>query len=69
MHSGSENITYERLLMLLLLLVLADKSPFHSSFLETLKYIMEVRKKTGTDFNCLVNETKISRNIKPAPFM
>lgn len=46
-----------------------DKSQFPSSFLETLKYIMEVKKETGTDFNYLVSETKINRNIKPAPFI
>lgn len=46
-----------------------DKSQFPYSFLETLKYIMEVKKETGTDFNYLVSETKINRNIKSERFI
>lgn len=72
MHSGSGKITYERFLTAhatTAKVSCTDKSPFPSSFLETLKYIMKVRKKTGTTFSCLVSETKTSRNIKPAPFM
>ena len=72
MHSGSEIITYERFLTAHATTAIGsytDKSPFPSSFPETQKYILEVRKKTGADFHCLVSETKTSRNIKPAPFM